>query len=222
MDWKYILGTVIHKLDEWHIANIYALLAIIFTIYLLYIIVTGHFESKRKITPIRNFYRQQAARRKWDYHQGLHLPYLTLMDEGKKIKIYEEEDSRYTYRNTNMSRKLEFADKVSISIAPKDSFSLLDRPFGTRDILVGNPEFDDFFMVLGSDEFMVLTFLSPDIQEHILRLKDKEPNVNISQNGIRITIYSHLRSDRSFDEFVETGLAIISKAKSLCRKMVWD
>src|SRR4030042_1158882 len=69
---------------------------------------------------------------------------------------------------------------------------------------------------------MVLTFLSHDIQEHILRLKNKEPNVNISQNGIRITIYSHLRSDESFDEFVETGLAIIGKAKSLCRQTVWD
>jgi len=192
----------------------------IFYIFLLTITsVLGISMARARMREKMNFYQRQAVKRNGIIEGGgfSSVPRLNLMDDGKTISIYEKGGGKNSPLMTCIRRELEIGGSVRIIVSKEDVFSRIGKSMGLREFRVGNPRFDDSFLIRGSDEFTVLNLLTDEIQDQILRWKDHSPWMRIEKNVFEFVVLGSLLNDEEFDRFVEAGMAIIGKAKSLCR-----
>ena len=196
---------------EW-ISQHFRYLVIIFIFFLLY------FTHRLRVSAMMISYQRQAAKRNGTIQKRfLSNPRLNLMDDGKTISIYEVAGGKHSPPHTNMKGELEIGGNVRIIVEREDVVTKIGKSLGLHDFHIGDPGFDDFFLIRGSDEFMVLTFLSPEIRDHILRLKDRSSRVRIEKNVFEFAVEGRLKEDGEYDQFIEAGLAILDKAKILRR-----
>ena len=67
---------------------------------------------------------------------------------------------------------LELAAPFKLKIYPEGLLSRLGKKLGLQDVQVGDPRFDDEFMVKASDELRAPMALTPDVREAIIQLRD--------------------------------------------------
>ncbi len=68
---------------------------------------------------------------------------------------------------------------LSVRIYPEHFFSKIGKFFGGQDIQLGDPNFDEKFMIKGSDEARVKEFLSPQVRQAAFELRALTMNDHI-------------------------------------------
>ncbi len=179
-------------------------------------LVIGFFILSSQSKMITRLFRQQAVKRNGKVKKRLlFFPQLILFDQGKEILIYQSPGGRNSPPTTHMKCILDSMREYKISITPENMLAKIGKSLGMKDIQIGNSEFDETFLIRGSDEMAVFNLLSPDIQKSILDIEDRYPTINIENKEFKFTISGWLKKERQFDPFIEVGLKIIKKANRI-------
>jgi hypothetical protein len=184
-------------------------------IFLGFVAVVFYFLISQK-KALTELYQQQAAKRNGQVKRFLLIfPKLILYDQGTQILINQTSGGKNSPPVTSLECTLNSMADYSISIGPEHVFTRIGKGFGMQDILIGNPEFDESFLIQGSDEGTVRAFLAPEIQERVLRLAEKSPIIKIQKKAFSFRVSGRLRTERQLDQFIEAGLELIKKANEI-------
>jgi hypothetical protein len=170
--------------------------------------------SQNKV--LLKLYRQQATKRNGKVKRFLLVfSKLILFDQGRQIQVYQTSGSKNSPPTTHMNCTLNSMKDYNISISSENVLVKIGKSFGMKDIQIGNSEFDELFLVRGSNEMIVRTFLVPEIQESILHLEERSPTIKIEKKAFNFNISGWLKKEQQFDQFIEAGLKMIKKANEI-------
>jgi len=161
----------------------------------------------------RELLREQAFKRKGKIVNGSFFktfPKLILNHSGYDIMIYlveNEEVGVFAYAESLF--KLSQDIRIVLHVR-----TILDKMFN-QDIQLGNPEFDDTFFIKGHENYFVRSFFTPEVQQKLLILKEKYPNLRITQSKLVLKILSAPRNTEDYDNFIDTTLSLFESLQSL-------
>ena len=84
-----------------------------------------------------------------------------------------------------------------------------------QDIQIGDPQFDESFIIKGSDEMIVRSFLSFEIRAKLLEINKENPYLEVKKNDFVLRVPKYLREDIECDLFIDIALAIVGKISDL-------
>ena len=79
-------------------------------------------------------------------------------------------------------------------------------------IVLKERAFDDTFIVQGKDEAAAKSFLSADIRQLLLTIKDNLPLITIQKGRLKMSVSILISDADKFDMFINDGYAFIQKA----------
>ena len=181
-------------------------------IFIAFVVVVFLFMRSR-YKALAEVYQQQAAKRNGRVKKMAWLiPSLTFYDEDREVSVYETSGSKNSPPHTHLKCKINPMREFDINIGPEHVFLKIGKRLGMQDIQIGTPEFDESFLIRGSDEMAVRSFLAPEIQESILGLKERSPTVRIQKKSFHLEISSTLNDEQQHDHFIDAGLKMLKKA----------
>ncbi len=90
-------------------------------------------------------------------------------------------DSRTTY--TVMTLQLPITNRLNLRFYKEGFLSKIGKAMGTQDLQVGDPLFDDAFMIKGNSPPHVANLLSPEVRQYALAMRDAM-NVSLTQGQV--------------------------------------
>ena len=90
-----------------------------------------------------------------------------------------------------------------------------EKAQGCKTIVIGNPEFDDSFILKCDQEMLFRSFLTMELQQALLGIKDKDPQLRINNRELDLLIPSIPREDAEYDSLIDCGLRAIDIARRL-------
>ncbi|GEM_PF-2981072 len=82
-----------------------------------------------------------------------------------------------------------------------------------QDIATGNPEFDEAFVIQGTDETALRSILTPEVQMKVLMFKDLGVNVTVRDHKLSLEVPRFLKDEQPLDLLADAGLALVKKIK---------
>lgn len=186
-------------------------------IFFAVILAVVYFIRKQQSKALMILLEQQALKRNALVNKGglfSSYPRLSLIHEGLEVVVRSVAGGRNRPPYTYIECKFDSPKTFSMSISGKLSLAGLAKVFGGQDIIVNNPAFDDAFVVRGSDEMIVRNFLSPDVQEKFLNLKESKSCFSIKKNKFELHVPMLFKSEQQYDDFIEMGLALLSQTQA--------
>lgn len=188
----------------------YGLVAIFFIIALLF--------KKKRSEKLKKILKQQALQRNGHVTGGGMFAVLQLFfpHEDLEIEILLLPGGRntppYTYVKCGLPLMREFRILISREYS---GISKIGRIFGMQDFQINNPDFDKSFVIQASDEMIVRNLLTPEIQDRLLQIKDKNPRLEIKQNRFKFSIARIPRESHEYNPLIDTALLVISRLREL-------
>lgn len=110
---------------------------------------------------------------------------------------------------------------VDLKIVRQGMFQELGKAFGLQDIEVGNPNFDDYLIVKGTDSHRVRAILSVPVQSAITDLLFSFNNITITGSSVEVVESGRVRESatiiqtlRQLEEFCETIMEADEKSSA--------
>ena len=104
---------------------------------------------------------------------------------------------------------------VEMTLYTEGVISKLVKMVGMQEIQIGNYDFDNAFIIKGSDESFVKRFLTLDVQKKLLSLKKKYLYLRITQTKFELTHDNIPRDTESWDSFLNAVFLLIESLHSL-------
>ena len=145
----------------------------------------------------------------------LSVPRLKLDDEGTEILIFSTPGGRNSPPHTWFQARLSLTRDFKINLYREYNFYKVGKMFGMQDVVLDNPEFDESFIVQGSDELIVRSFFSGDIQAKLLPWKERSAALRIENKQLQFSVPSRFQSEQEYDALIETGRALLRQAREL-------
>lgn len=158
---------------------------------------------------------QQALKRNGTVTQSfLTCPCLTFSHGDATVAVFATPCGKNRPQYTHLAADLNLAREFKIRIYKELRLFGIGRVFG-RDVKVNNPAFDEAFIIKGSDETMVLHFLTSAVQAKLLDLKDSNFNLEITHKKLKFSFPKLLKERHEYDVLIETGTMMIDRLKEL-------
>ena len=172
------------------------------------IIVVMQQEIKRQQT----LYEEQAQKRNGTCRKGglFSYPKLILPYGEQGVEIYMRPGSRNSPPYTFIKSRLNLLRKYHLRICREIRLFGIGTVFG-QDIQVGNAEFDEAFVVQGSDTMIVRTFLQHQIQQSLLHIKAWSPRLEVKEERFVFRVGRVMKSSEEMDAFIEVGLELLKR-----------
>ncbi len=137
------------------------------------------------------------------------FPKLLFNYYGYDTTLYSTPGGRNRPPYTYASSLFRFSRDVRLTLYSEGVFTKLGKLIGMQDIQIGNTEFDNTFIVKGSEEFFVKRFLTPKVQQKLLSLKDKNPYLQMTQDKLVLRITYIPKDTEDYDNFIDTALSLL-------------
>ncbi len=185
---------------------------LIFAAVMVIVSVVMRYEIKRQ----EALFEQQALKRGGRVQKGhfLSYPRLRLPVHDAEMEVYMTPGSRnrppYTYIKMDLAHLRDY----NIRLYREIRFLGIGTVFG-QDILIGNPDFDDAYVIQGSDPLIVQNFLQHGIQQGLLNIKDWQPTLEIHNGRFSLHATRALRQTEDMDVFIELGREMIGRLREI-------
>lgn len=145
------------------------------------------------------------------------IPYYVGFDlEGVPVSLSLSHGSKNSPPQTLMTAEPALPVGTVISVAPEGTLAAFAKRWGLKDIEVMDPEFDRQFIIHGSDENLPRRFLQPDIRQVLLKWRDRDVSLRVTDGRMRFAIARLIEEDHDLDEFIQDGAALLSGLRALC------
>ena len=171
---------------------------------------------QREIQRQKSLYEEQAQKRGGTCHKGglLSYPKLILPYGDQSVEIYMRPGSRNSPPYAFVKSRLTLLRQYRLRICREVRLFGIGTVFG-QDIQVGNSEFDDAFVVQGSDAMMVRTFLQHQIQRSLLGIKDWNPRLEVKDELFIFRVGRTVKNSEEMDAFLDVGLGLLKRIKEM-------
>ncbi|MFA5260393.1 MAG: hypothetical protein WC450_04120 [Candidatus Omnitrophota bacterium] len=171
---------------------------------------------KQEINRQQALYEEQAQKRGGTCQKGglLFYPKLILPFDEQDVKIYMRPASRSSPAYTFIKTRVTFLRPYRMRIYREIRLFGFGTVFG-QDFRIGDSEFDDAFVVQGSDEMVVRTFLHYQIQRSLLGIKAWNPQMEIKNERFDFQVRRELKNSGELDAFIEVGLELLKRIKEM-------
>ena len=158
----------------------------------------------------------QAQKRNGTVQKGgpFSYPRLSLLRETGEVLVFPVPGGKNSPPYTHVTAEINSTREYRIKVCREHRIFGVGAVFG-QDIRVNHPDFDEAFLVQGSDEMIVLEYLTPDAQARILGLKDLDPELEINKNKFRFSIKRIAADEAMYDQLIDAGLALFDRAREL-------
>jgi len=182
---------------------------------LLAIIIVIYFGIKRDSRLKKNL-EQQALKRNGVVKKGKFFTYSRLIfsQNGNEITVYSIPGGKNSPPHTYITCDLSSLRDYKIKICREYRIFGIGTVFG-QDIKLNNPNFDENYVIQGSDEMIVRQFLTQDIQENILKFKENKPILEIKKNKFKFYVPYIPKDEQQYDQLIDTGLILIKRARKM-------
>lgn len=174
-------------------------------------VISEIFQIKKRKRVLEEIFNRQALKYNGIVEGGgfLGTPHLKIRYKHAKTELFI--DARRKQNFTVFSAIFYVSVPYKVRIYREYRFLGIGTVFG-QDVKIHNPEFDEAFVIQGTDETIVRHFLTMDIQSKLLLMKDDNPVVEIQDGILEICIPRILEEDRTYESLLEVGLAMVEKA----------
>ncbi len=93
--------------------------------------------------------------------------------------------------------------------------SEIAKKFGSQDIQIGNQEFDQEYMIKGTDEIFIRQILTTTVQEKLLKLRTYHPMISLEMNELVVKVPKILKNEEAIDLLVDSALVLIDRLKAM-------
>lgn len=186
-------------------------------ILLVYVIIVAIFlfSWRKKISEQGRILKQQAQKRNGSIKSNMLFSRLVFPHQDLEVALWFTTGGKNSPPYTHVNCKLPLIREYKLDLFRQTAFSNIGKKFGMQDIQINNPDFDDSFIIQGSDEMAVRNILSQDIQQKLLAYKDYNPAININRRQFSVRIPQLLINNEQYDEFIDIALTVIDKVKQI-------
>ena len=184
----------------------------IFIAIFFIVVIVGLWESTKKQSSLRGVLENQALRRNGEVKRVFIFDLkLQFYIDDKVANVGLRYGGNKSQPTTIIHCKINNPDGLRLTIYKEHFLSKLGKKCGLQEIEVMNPEFDDTFVIKGKDENRIRTFLSSDIQQELLKFKDKRMNLRITHKSFKITVFEVLKDEFELTQFLDIATVCVRK-----------
>jgi hypothetical protein len=117
--------------------------------------------------------------------------------------------------NTCVECRLNSNKDIHMHVYRENFFTKFGKKLGLKDIQTYNPEFDEAFVISGNDESLLPSVLDHEVQYALLQLKDKNPQVYVSNDQFKLIVVGVPKEEHEYDLIIDSGLTILKRIKEV-------
>jgi hypothetical protein len=175
------------------------------------IFIVAIFFTYRRFAILKPIFESQALKRNGSV-TGSYMRYnLTFSYRDSFITVSEYPGSKYQSAYTRVVTNVKNPGLGHIKIYSETLASEIGKKLGKQDIQIGSSEFDEKFMIKGTDEHFVINLLTSNIQDKLLSLRVYGPTVTLENNELKVNVPRVLKTDEAYDLLIDTILIIIDR-----------
>lgn len=153
-------------------------------------------------------------------HQGVVsgsylLPQLKFSYKNLPVMVTSVPGSENDFSRTEVNITLFRAPPADISIRGKSFGSSLGKKLSSRVIELGSKEFDSKFTIKSEDECFVRRFLSPHIQDTLLKQIKLKPKLSIEGTWMTVSTPQVIRTEGEYDELIAVACMLVDRLQEL-------
>jgi hypothetical protein len=179
------------------------------------IIVVGLSIAYRRSIVIKRIFGSQALKRSGSVSGGYRRYILTFTHRDHLIAVSIYSGSKYEAAYTRVVTKVQKSELPHMKIYSETIASEIGKKLGMQDIQIGRSEFDEKFMIKGSDEFFVRNLLTSNIQDKLLTLRSLKPVITLDDNGLVVNVPRVLKTEEAYDLLIDSALVIIDRLSEI-------
>lgn len=185
---------------------------IVFVVVLIFV----YFKHKKQSAKQKEILEQQALKRNGTVKKGgfFSYPRLNIPQEMNEVSVYSVPGGKNRPPYTYVTCDLNSTRNYKIKICRECRIFGIGTVFG-QDVKINNPAFDEAFVMQGSDEMIVQEFLTPEIQEKLLQMKEYNSTLTIKKSKFRFYIPQIPKDEQQYDQLIDIGLALIKRAQEM-------
>jgi hypothetical protein len=183
---------------------------ILYIAFVFIVILAVLFVLKKSYQRYIVLFEKQAVKRKGTILKGtLFTPKLKFFYKNHEITMFITPGSRYSPPYIHVRFQFNTLLHFSMTIYRESLSSTLGKKLGIQDVVTGSESFDAAFIIKASDELSVMRLLPYEMQEKLLSIKEKRPNVTLKDNSLELKCPKIPKNEEEYDNIIETALGFI-------------
>jgi len=175
------------------------------------IIIVGIFFAYRRFTILKQVFESQALKRNGSVTGSFMRYNLTFSYRDSPITVSEYPGSKYQSAYTRVVTSVKNPGLQHVKIYCETLASDIGKKLGKQEIQIGINEFDEKFMIQGTDEYFVINLLTSNIQDKLLALRGYRPTVTLENSELKVNVPRVLKTDEGYDLLIDAALIIIDR-----------
>ena len=167
--------------------------------------------SLRRFTSVKRIFKLQALKRNGKISRHFMSYSLSFSYNDHYYTVSEYAGSRYHTPYSRIETKINKIVDHWVEISSESWVSEIGKKLGSQDIQIGISDFDDQFMIKGSDDLFVINFLTYNVQDKLLMLRRFKPKTTFENNRLIVNIPRVLKREEDYDLLIETAFALIDR-----------
>ncbi len=181
---------------------IYGLLLVICLAGVYYFFLRVHFLSVKPFKLQANVYQGKLKRGLWSG------PTLIIPCHPKQGKLRYVIGAAFFPSKTCFDCGLPTKSSVQLTIVKKTRFASLNKK---NNVATFVEEFDQNFIVKGNDEHIIRNWLSIEVQERLLAIKDLNPRVVLDDLDFHIEVQDIIQDEKRLGDFIQTSIVLVKR-----------
>jgi hypothetical protein len=163
----------------------------------------------------RELLEVQAAKRNGAVKGSFPLAYprLTFLHNGREVVLYLTMGSRNTPPHASVRAFLANYSEARLSLRREGPLQQLRKWMGAQDIELGDPNFDNTFIVEGQLE-VAQQALNPAAQQALLNMASWQPKLSVRGSQFSLIISRIPGSEEEYDRLIDTALGLLERVES--------
>ena len=190
----------------------------LFIVIILAIVPLAWWHSSKQQQLLKQILGDQARKRGGEIVKGtlLFWPSLKLTSSrGDEIKIFVMPGGKHHPPETYVQAQLTFShDRFRLRVCRELRILGIGTVFG-QDIQLGQPVFDEAFIIQGEPEHQVRHVLNYEVQQCLLDLKDWNVVLEIKNKTLKFHTPRRLKTAEEFDRLIDAGQMLIQRCYEL-------
>ncbi len=137
-------------------------------------------------------------------------PRLIFPYQGREVSLYLKMGSRSVPPHATVRAHLGWHSEAHLTLRREGIFQQLRKWLGVQDIDLGDPAFDNVFIVQGQRE-LAQQVLSPAVQQALLAMASWQPELEARGDYFSLTISRIPESEEEYDRLIETAMGLLER-----------
>jgi hypothetical protein len=176
--------------------------------------------GKRIDEEIKKLLREQALKRNGKVKPSfITAPTLLFNHSGFDISVVAVQETHGSEGTTGQPARthakcsFRFQQYGELTLSPEHIVRKMGKFLGMQDMQIGNPEFDETFVIKANSKSWVSSLLTPEVQQKLLRLPIER--LKITQEELKLTIKGNPKDTYGYDNLIDATVSVLEKTKRL-------